>query len=281
MILYFIILGIVQGLSEFLPISSSGHLVFLNWFFHIDGNFLLITIILHIATLLSVCIVYAKDIWFLVCHPFCNFAKKLYVATICSVLVVFVLNTTIKSAFSGKFLPICFLITSIVLFCAYLKTKQSKYLQNININDNKYNNNSINNNNINTHNINNTNISYKKAAIVGVVQGFAVFPGISRSGSTIATSLFLNIKSEEATKFSFLLSIPIILASLIFSIFSGDFSSVSANNNLFGIILGFVAALISGVFAILLMKKIAKTNKYQYFAAYVLVLAILSFFVIV
>lgn len=248
--LYFILLGLVQGLTEFLPVSSSGHLVLLNRIFKIEtGNFMLVSIILHIATLLSVIIVFYKDIWGLIKNPFSKDGKCLMMSTICTVVVVLIFKGFFINSFSGAYLPVCFMITAILLMIAYFKTKSKKYK-------------------------NYKEISYKNASIVGLMQGVAVLPGISRSGTTISTAILLDIDSDKATSYSFILSIPIIICSLLFEIYE----CVSGNQNVYtggflNISLAFIIALICGVFAIKIMKKLAKTGKFYYFSLY---LAILS-----
>lgn len=254
--LYFILLGIVQGLTEFLPVSSSGHLVFLDKIFNVEtGNFMLVSIILHIATLLSVIIVFYKDIWELIKHPFSKNGKSIIISTIYTVVVVLIFKGFFIDSFSGKFLPICFMITAILLMVTYFKTKSPKYKS--------Y-----------------KDMSYKNASIIGLMQGVAVLPGISRSGTTISTAILLNVDSDKATSYSFILSIPIIICSLIFEIyecFVGNQSMYSGG--VLNLTLAFVIALIFGIFAIKIMKKLAKTGKYYYFSIYLAILSIICLFI--
>ena len=255
-LLYFVLLGLVQGLTEFLPVSSSGHLVFLDRIFDVEtGNFLFVSIVLHIATLISVIILYYKQIWQLIKKPFSKETLLIVVATIPTVVIVLLFKGFFEDAFGGSYLSICFMITAIILMLTYFKTKsQNKMLY--------------------------QNISYKNAVVIGVMQGFAVLPGISRSGSTISAGVLQGIDSEKATSFSFILSIPIILASLVYEIiscvYSGEQFFVGSYINL---IIAFIIALISGIFAIKIMKKIAKTGKYYWFSMYLCVIAIISCFV--
>ena len=240
--LYYFVLGLVQGLTEFLPVSSSGHLVLVNKLFENDNNFLFLSILLHVATLISVCVALRKEIFELLKHPFSKQALNFVYASICSVVVVVIFNSFFKSTYSGEYLSICFMITAIILMLAYFKTKSNSY--------HKYN-----------------SIKWNNALVVGVVQGFAALPGISRSGSTISSLVFQNIDSETATNFSFILSLPIIVGSLIFEIY--DCASqhvVLFNGSYFNLFLGFSVACVSGIFAIKLMKKVAKMGKYFYFA---------------
>lgn len=255
-LLYFVLLGLVQGLTEFLPVSSSGHLVFLDKIFGVEtGNFLFVSIILHVATLISVIVLYYKQIWHLIKNPFSKETLLIVVATIPTVIIVLLFKGFFEDAFSGGYLSICFMITAIILMLTYFKTKSQKKL---------------------TY----QKITYKNAVVIGIMQGFAVLPGISRSGSTISAGVLQGIDSEKATSFSFILSIPIILASLVYELFScfyngGQFFVGSYIN----LIISFIIALVSGIFAIKIMKKIAKTGKYYWFSIYLCIIALISCFV--
>ena len=179
-------LGLIQGLTEFLPVSSSGHLVLFSQIFGIEEE-LFVSIILHCATLLSILIVFWKDVWQMISHPFSKQTMLIVVATIPTCLICLVLMPIIKLSFSGMILPVCFLVSAILLMLSERSTKNKET----------------------------TEISYKSAFWIGVAQGFAVFPGISRSGTTISAGLFAGNKKEEVAKFSFLLSVPVILLSLV------------------------------------------------------------------
>lgn len=254
--LYFILLGLVQGLTEFLPVSSSGHLVFLDKIFGVEtGNFIFVSIILHIATLISVIILYYKKIWELIKHPFSKNTLLIVVATIPTVVIVLLFKGFFENAFNGGYLAICFMITAILLMLTYFKTQSKKT--------------------ITYHKM-----TYYNAMFVGIMQGFAVLPGISRSGSTISANVLQGVDSETSTSFSFILSIPIILASLIYEVYgcikSGQQFFVGSYINL-GI--AFAIALISGIFAIKIMKKFAKTGKYYFFSIYLVIISIIACFI--
>lgn len=254
--LYFLLLGLVQGLSEFLPVSSSGHLVFLDKIFGVEtGNFLFVSIILHVATLISVIILYHKQIWELIKNPFSKHTLLIVVATIPTIIIVLLFKSFFESSFSGGSLSICFMITAILLMLTYFKTNNSKYKA--------Y-----------------KNMTYKNAIVVGIVQGIAVLPGISRSGSTISANVLQGVDSETATSFSFILSIPIIVCSLIYEIYEClKSNTVFFVGSYINLIIAFLVALLSGIFAIKLMKKFAKTKKYYLFSIYLVIIAVVSCFV--
>ena len=252
---YFLLLGIVQGLTEFLPVSSSGHLVLVDKIFGVEsGNFLFLSVILHIATLLSVVIVFWKDIIGILKRPFSKDTLFFGVAFLCTCVVVFVFRSFLESAFGGQYLGVCFMATSILLMLTYFASQKQNivYKQN----------------------------SYKSSCIIGLVQGLAVLPGISRSGSTISAGVIMGLDPDYATSFSFILSIPIILASLVYEIYSCVTSgSVMFGGNAFYLVMSFVVAFGFGLLAIKIMKKMAKTKKYYIFSIYLAILAIVVCFV--
>lgn len=252
---YFALLGIVQGLTEFLPVSSSGHLILLEKIFGIDtGNFMFVSILLHVATLISVIILYHKDILALIKKPFSSLGINIILSTFVTVIIVLIFKSFFVESFDGRFLPICFMLTAIILYFAYLKTKTPKFKA--------Y-----------------TSVNKKTSIIIGLVQGLAVLPGISRSGSTISAGTFCNVDSETATKYSFLLSIPIIFCSLVFEIFECVVQKQQLYfGNVFYLVMAFILALVFGIIAIKLMKKLAKTGKYYYFSAYLVIICIISLF---
>ena len=260
-ILVALILGIVQGLTEFLPVSSSGHLLLLNQIFGIDGDFLLVSIILHVATLLAVIFVFWKDIFYLIKHPFSKPAVNLYIATIPTVVIVLIFKKFIESSFeNASLLPFCFMLTAVLLLITYFLSKRKNKAE---IEYENY-----------------CEIKKSSAFAMGISQGLAVIPGISRSGSTICTGLILGENRKESAKFSFLMSIPIIIASMLYEIL---FSSSTASINQIGIlplIIAFVSALLVGILSIKFMLKVVEKAKYYYFSIYLVVLSIVSLFVI-
>lgn len=247
LVLFF--MGLVQGLTEFLPVSSSGHLVLLANIFNVEES-LFISILLHVATLLSICVVFYKDIFALLRHPFSKNTLMLVVATIPTCLIALVLMPFIKSSFGGSFLPVSFLITATILVITELFAKNTKEF------------------------------SYKTAIIMGIAQGFAVFPGISRSGATISAGLLSKGDKKECAKFSFLMSIPIILLSLIMEIYEGISGGINISYPISAIIISFIVAFLSGIFAIKFMMKLTEKSKLWWFSCYLLLLSLVTFFIV-
>jgi len=239
-----IILGIVQGLTEFLPISSSGHLVLLEQIFGFTHNVILFDVILHLGTLCAVVFYYRKKIWELLKNPLSQKMQLLIFATFPTLMIVLFFKDFFVESFNGETLAIGFMVTAIFLIIAEVVSKNYyQYKKN----------------------------SFSKAFIVGVFQGVAILPGISRSGSTITCAIVQGIKQDEAVEFSFLLSIPIIIASFVFKCFDLNTEPITISSGC--IILGFLFSAISGFFAIKLMNIIVKKAKYSYFAVYLILLS--------
>ena len=243
-ILTMIILGIVQGLTEFLPVSSSGHLILLQDIFGIRENVLFNTIVLHFGTLLAVVVFYFKDLLGLFKRENHKTIWLLVVATIPAALLGLILNDWIEQYGTTKMLAFTFLTTAIILFVTTIYRKKHQII---------------------------TPISSKNALLMGLTQCVALLPGISRSGSTIAGGVLSKADPKSVTRFSFFMSIPIILGSLILECFKVDFSNV----NILAIIAGLVVSFISGLLAIKLMMKVAEKCNFKWFGVY---LSLLSFF---
>ncbi len=280
-----IILGIIQGITEFLPVSSSGHLVLFYNIFNINNNQITLSIVFHLATLMAVIFVYFKDIVVLIKNPFCKTNKLLVMATIPTVIIALLLKSVIEKSFSGEFLVWGFLITAVILFfCEIVSNNnniklkfltKSSNLSATNINFmTKIKQNSI-NSVLFDYDITNININYFNAFLIGVAQGIACFPGISRSGSTIACGLFQKLEKKQVADFSFLLSIPVILGSMIFEL--KDFTSLASAEsfNIFNIIVGFIFAFVSGILCIKFMLKIVKKQKLYIFSFYLVLLSLI------
>lgn len=246
-----LLLGLIQGLTEFLPVSSSGHLVLFSKLFDVEES-LFLSILLHVATLLSICVVFYKDIWQMIRHPLSTQTISLVIATIPTCLIVLVLMPIIKQSFAGGLLSICFVVSAILLLISEILSKRKK--------DEKF--------------------TFKTAFLMGIAQGFAVFPGISRSGSTISAGLLAGGNKEEVAKFSFLMSIPIVLLSLLMEIYEIAVGGLSVSIQVLPTILAFFAAFLVGIFAIKIMIKLTVKANLKWFSLYLVAIAIASFFLI-
>lgn len=247
-ILIAILLGLVQGACEFLPVSSSGHLVLFQNIFGIGEDALLLDIMLHVGTLIAVFIVYRKQIWDIIRHPIQRKTVLILISTAVTAVIGFLFEDFFKNAFGGALLGIGFLITALLLF---LTDRLSA----------KYNRKSINQ------------ITLMDATGIGVMQGVAILPGISRSGATISGCLLSGLDRETAAEYSFLLSIPAILGAAVLQI--PDALAQSANFDWPGAVIGMITAAVTGYFAIRFMLKIIAKKRFQGFAIYMLALGML------
>lgn len=259
-ILKAIILGVIQGLTEFLPVSSSGHLAVTQQLLKVpEDRILFFTIMLHLGTLFSVFVVYSRDIAMIVVEflrligevitgkgfKLNNEHRKLgvfiIIATIPTGLMGILLGNIFERFYSSTLvIGIALLITGTLL---WLAEKSNSGKRNIG------------------------HMSWMDAAIVGIFQGFAITPGISRSGSTIVGSLFRGFNKELATKFSFLISIPAILGATVLEV--KDVFEVGMGDITVGIVIaGVLAAFISGLFAIRTLINFIKKEKLYYFSFY-------------
>ena len=248
-----IILGIVQGLTEFLPISSSGHLEIASYILKTNpSENLMFTVVVHIATAISIIYVFRKDINEIIKGLIqfkkkqLDFILKILISSVPVGVVGVLFEKEVESFFTGNIVLVgsMLLITAALLFFTYFKKDDSK-----------------------------KNISYTDAIAIGLAQALAILPGISRSGSTISMALLLNVNREKATKFSFLMVLIPIFGILILKSIKG-FTEISETSNLIlfesSYVFGFISALFSGVFACKMMLKIVKESKLIYFSAYCL-----------
>lgn len=249
MMFAFIILGLLQGLTEFLPVSSSGHLVLFSSIFGINDS-LFVSILLHIATLLSVLIVMRKDIWEIIKNPFSEQEKKLIISTLVTIVFVLILYKPAKSSFSENILPFSFMLTACVLLFSDLFAKGCSQK-----------------------------LSTKQAIFMGIAQGIAIFPGISRSGSTICAGVLSGGDKNEVSKHSFLMSIPIILASMFVEILDIAKGAEVISVPVLPLIVSFLVAFISGTLALKFMLKYSTKMKYRYFAIYLFAISIVTMFI--
>lgn len=246
-IIFYILIGIVQGLTEFLPISSSGHVVLFGSLFELD-NLLLISVVAHVGTLFAVLFCYRKRIWELVRHPKNKTNLNLIIATIPTIIIVLLFNRFLEDNFSTKTLIWGFLLSAILLVIADFKRESVKP------------------------------VDKRTALYMGLAQGLALLPGISRSGSTLVTGLIVGANKEEVLDFSFLMSIPIIIASAVYESFK--LFSAQITVNWLGIFIVMITSFIFGIISIKLMLKLVKKNRLFYFSIYLIVLSlvILLFF---
>ena len=239
-----VLLGIVQGLTEFLPVSSSGHLVLFQKIFGIEVDCLMFDIVVHLGTLVAVLVAYRKSVLEIIKHPFCEKAQKLIFATLPTIIIALLFKDFFKSAFDGSLLFVGFFVTGIFMLIAdYFCKKNYQY----------------------------KNLTYGGSIVMGIFQGFAILPGISRSGSTITSAMVQGVRREESAEFSFLMSVPAIFGSLVFELF--DIGKASVDISVWAMILGFVFSAISGYLAIRLMKRVIKKAKFLCFAVYLFLLS--------
>lgn len=249
--LHAFILGMVQGLTEFLPVSSSGHLLVLQKIFGITAEgdgLLLFNILMHVGTLAAVLVIYRKRIWKMICHPIQSELKWLVLATVPAVLAALVVD--FDDAFEGKFIIWSFYLTSIVLvvsgFIGDQRRRQKKYHKDV---------------------------RWYDALAMGVMQAVAILPGLSRSGSTIAGGLGSGLTRRRAADFAFLMSIPAILGSVVLEgkdILTGAASMAGASAGV--VLLGVITAAVSGVLAIKFMLWVVRKVSLNWFALYTFLL---------
>jgi undecaprenyl-diphosphatase len=274
-----IILGIIQGLTEFFPVSSSAHLIIFPYFFKWNETTLFFAVALHFATLLSLLSVLYRDVISIIKAFFKgifiknNRDDENFRLSLCIVISLipagifgFLFHDTIENIFSVPIYSAVFLIITaliLILFEFFGEKHERDYINRTG---------------------KNKNINYLIALVTGLGQAFAILPGVSRSGTTISTSRIFGIKREEAVKFSFLISIPIIFGSFIFELY-GTIKKYEAGNISFdntailSIIIGFIFAYISGFFAVKFLMRYAVNKNLNFFAAYCILVSV-TFFIV-
>ncbi len=249
-----LILGIIQGLTEFLPVSSSGHLEIGKVLLGIETTEnITFTVVVHGATVLSTIVIFRKDILLLFKALFqfkwnddTKYIVKLFISAIPVAILGFLFKDEIEALFTGNLLLVgsMLIITALLLgFTSIAKDRQKK-------------------------------IPFLDSIIIGIAQAVAVMPGISRSGATIATGILLGNKKEDVAKFSFLMVLMPIIGANLKDILDGSMASESIST--MPLIIGFIAAFISGLLACKLMIEIVKRSKLIYFAIYCLVVGIVA-----
>lgn len=251
-----ILLGIVQGLTEFLPVSSSGHLTLVQEILGVGTNAMFFNLMVHVGTLVAVCVVFFKDILALFKKPYKNLLL-LVIATIPAGICGILLDDFIDGLFSsGSVLCFTFLLTAVLLFVAdYIGKKNTETRE----------------------------LSYPSAISMGIGQMFAILPGLSRSGTTIAVGIASKNKREDVAKFSFLMSIPVIAGGALVEIIKilkamGDGATLSALGvDVVPTIIAMICAGISGYFAIRWMLKLIQKCNFKWFSLYLVCLSALCF----
>ena len=250
------ILGIIQGLTEFLPVSSSGHLELgkaLLGDHSMPEDSLLFTVVLHFATALSTIAVFRKDIFSLLKGLFkfqwnedLQFAVKIVISMIPAVIIGLLFEKELEQLFDGNifFVGCMLLVTAVLLFLADRAKNTNKK------------------------------VSFGNAFVIGISQAIAMLPGISRSGATISTSVLLGNDKSKAARFSFLMVIPLILGKIAKDLMSGELSL--ENHNMTVLSAGFVAAFISGMLACTWMIKLVRNSKLTYFAVYCIIVGLIA-----
>ena len=254
-----ILLGVVQGLTEFLPVSSSGHLEIgkaMLGDISVSEDSLIFTVVLHFATALSTIIVFRKDILIIISQLIkfdwnedTQFIVKIIISILPAGFIGLLFEEELESLFGDNiaFVGGMLLVTALLLILAD-RAKET-----------------------------NNKVGFWDAFIIGVSQAVAMLPGISRSGATISTAVVLGNDKSKAARFSFLMVIPLIFGKIIKDIISGELSYNSAN--FVSLSAGFLAAFIAGLFACKLMIKLVKNSQLKYFAYYCFALGLLTLFI--
>lgn len=251
-----IILGIIQGLTEFLPVSSSGHLELGKVILgdtSVGEESLIFTVVLHFATALSTIVIFRKDVLEIIrdvlkfqWNEKTQFTYKIILSMIPAVIVGLFFEDHLEQLFGGNvmFVGFMLLITGALLFLADKAKNTTKQ------------------------------VSASNAIIIGISQAIAMLPGISRSGATISTSVLLGVDKTKAARFSFLMVVPLIFGKIAKDVLSGDLSL--ASNQMMPLSIGFIAAFVSGLFACTWMISLVKKSKLSYFAIYCFIVGLIA-----
>ena len=254
-----LVLGIIQGLTEYLPVSSSGHLAIGQALFGMDdgADNLMFTVAVHVATVLSTLVILWSEIDWILRGLFkfelnaeTKYALNILVSMIPVGIVGVFFKDYVEEIFGSGLLVVgcCLLITaSLLTFSYFAKPRQKEH------------------------------ISWKDALIIGIAQAIAVLPGVSRSGSTIATGLLLGNKKESLAKFSFLMVIPPILGEALLDVLKAvKGEAVLGGIEALPLTIGFLAAFLSGCVACKWMINIVKRGKLIYFGIYCAVVGVIT-----
>ena len=251
-----LLLGIIQGLTEFLPVSSSGHLELGKAILgdtSVPEESLMFTVVVHFATALSTIVVFRKDIWEILrgllsfkWNEETQFSAKIVLSMIPAVVVGLFFEEQLEASFGGNILLVgCMLIVTAALLWMADKAKDTE-----------------------------KKVSFPNAFVIGISQAVAMIPGISRSGATISTSVLLGNDKSKAARFSFLMVIPLILGKIAKDILGGDLTTEGGNISV--LVIGFLAAFIAGLVACTWMIKLVKKSKLSWFAIYCLIVGLIA-----
>ncbi|MDR0582768.1 MAG: undecaprenyl-diphosphate phosphatase [Treponema sp.] len=247
-----VVLGAVQGLTEFLPVSSSGHLVLLQKVFGISEPALFFDTMVHVGTLAAVFAALWRDIWAILRRIVQPLTAYLILATVPAVVFALIFKDSIEKAFeSGKMLGAAFLITSALLAVSEILSRRAGRAERKKAGE----------------------MTWRDALIVGLLQAAAIIPGVSRSGATLSGALSRRLDRDFAARFSFLLSIPAILGALVLQLKNP--ADAAGGIGAAPIIAGTLSAAIVGFFAVRLMLKIVKNRPLAGFAIYTAILGAL------
>jgi undecaprenyl-diphosphatase len=251
-----IVLGIIQGLTEFLPVSSSGHLELGKALFGssvLPQESITFTVVLHFATALSTLVIFRKEVvqiltglmqfkW----NEESKFSMKIVISMIPAAAVGVFFEGEFEMFFSGQvvLVGLMLIITALLLLFADKAAKTNKT------------------------------VSYFNAFVIGVTQALAIMPGISRSGATIASSVLLGVDRTKAARFSFLMVVPLIFGKIMKDISSGHIDFQNDQISLLGA--GFIAAFVAGLFACKWMISVVRNSKLSYFALYCFLIGVIS-----
>ena len=242
-----LILGLIQGLTEFLPVSSSGHLELAKALLGSEAlpkESLLVTVILHFATALSTLFLFRKDVWAIIQKTLSKdpssttFTFSIVLSMLPAAAVGFFFEDLIDSFFSGNLtlVGMMLILTALLLVIADRSKASQKSL------------------------------NYRDAFLIGIAQAIAILPGISRSGATISTSVILGLDKSEAARFSFLMVVPLIFGKIAKDLLTGSIFSTEIET--VPLLLGFLSAFFSGIIACKWMIALVKKSKLTYFAVY-------------
>ena len=257
-----LVLGLVQGLTEFLPVSSSGHLALVKELFGVDVDNLSFEVVVHAATVLSTIVAFRKEIFDLLkgFFKFQNNPQTQYLLKIgVSMIPIFVVGVFFKDAVTGIFgagltvVGIMLLVTAVLLVLGECLSKRQDVRSAT------------------------KELGYKEAFIIGLAQSVAVLPGLSRSGTTIATGLMLGVDKKSVAQFSFLMVLVPILGEAFLELVSGELSMAASGISTTAVLIGFVSAFVSGYIACRWMIRIVQKAKLRYFSIYCICVAVLCF----